>query len=67
MMVFWAMELSAVYEPPHLAMALNVFFMLPVVLLVAYQVGRGFLLRGNPGLLWLDRSVCWSTDAPVGS
>jgi membrane-associated phospholipid phosphatase len=52
MAVLWVADWSAAYEPPHLMMALNLFFMLPVSLLVAYQAGRSFLLRGNPKLLW---------------
>jgi diguanylate cyclase (GGDEF)-like protein/PAS domain S-box-containing protein len=65
--VFWAADLRAVYEPPHLAMALNVFFMLPVALLVAYQVGRSFLLRRNPGLLWFGCGMLfWGSAGPLG-
>ena len=65
--VFWAAGLSAVYEPPHLALTLSVFFMLPVALLVAYQVGRSFLLRENRGLLWLGCGMLfWGSAGPLG-
>lgn len=51
MAALWITDPSAVYEPPHLLIALNLFFSAPSALLVAYQAGRGFLLRGNLGLL----------------
>ena len=51
MAVLWVADSSAAYEPPHLLMTLNLLFSLPGALLVAYQAGHGFLLRGNLGLL----------------
>ena len=67
MAVLWVADWSAAYEPPHLMMALNLFFMLPVSLLVAYQAGRSFLLRGNPKLLWFGCGMLfWGSAGPLG-
>ena len=67
MAVSWIADSSAIYEPPHLMMALNLFFMLPVSLLVAYQAGRSFLLRGNPKLLWFGCGMLfWGSAGPLG-
>jgi diguanylate cyclase (GGDEF)-like protein/PAS domain S-box-containing protein len=64
---FWAVDLGGIYEPPHLMMALNLLFMLPVALFVAYQTGRGFLLRGQPGLLWFSCGILfWGGAGPLG-
>ncbi|MDQ5910457.1 MAG: ATP-binding protein [Pseudomonadota bacterium] len=64
---FWAVDLSIVYDPPHLMMALNLLFMLPVALFVAYQTGRSFLLRGHPGLLWFSCGILfWGSAGPLG-
>jgi PAS domain S-box-containing protein len=64
---FWAVDLSTVYEPPHLMMVLNLFLMLPVALFVAYQTGRSFLLRGHPGLLWFSCGILfWGSAGPLG-
>jgi PAS domain S-box-containing protein len=67
MVVLWVADPSAVYEPPHLLMAINLLFSLPGALLVAYQAGRGFLLRGNPGLLGFGCGMLfWGSAGPVG-
>jgi PAS domain S-box-containing protein len=64
--VFWVADLGAVYEPPYLMAALNLLFMLPVALFVAYQTGRSFLLRGHPGLLWFSCGILfWGSAGPL--
>lgn len=65
--ILWAANLPAVYEPSHLVTILNLIFMLPAALLIAYQAGRGFLLRGNPRLLWFGCGMLfWGSAGPVG-
>jgi len=67
MAVLWVADPSAAYEPPHLLMTLNLFFSLPGALLVAYQTGHGFLLRGNLGLLGFGCGMLfWGSAGPVG-
>ena len=65
--VLWAADSSAAYEPSHLLMVLNLLFSVPGALLVAYQAGRGFLLRGNLGLLGFGCGMLfWGSAGPVG-
>lgn len=65
--ILWIADSPAVYEPPRLVAILNLFFMLPAALLIAYQTGRGFLLRGNPRLLWFGCGMLfWGSAGPVG-
>ncbi len=67
MAVLWVADSPAVYEPPQLMIALNLIFMLPAALLIAYQAGRGFLLRGSPRLLWFGCGMLfWGAAGPVG-
>jgi len=67
MVALWIADSPAVYEPPHLAALLNLLFILPVALLIAYQAGRGFLLRGDPRLLWFSCGMLfWGAAGPVG-
>jgi hypothetical protein len=67
MAVLWIANSSTVYEPPHLMTALNLLFSVPGALLVAYQAGRGFLLRGNLGLLGFGCGMLfWGSAGPVG-
>ena len=66
MVVLWIADSPAVYEPPHLLIVLNLLFSLPGALLVAYQAGRGFLLRGNLGLLGFGCGMLfWGNAGPV--
>ncbi len=67
MLVLWLVDSPTAYEPPHVLTALNVLFVLPAALLVAYQAGRGFLLRGSPRLLWFGCGMLfWGSSAPLG-
>ncbi len=67
MAVLWVADSPAVYEPPYLMIAFNLIFMLPAALLIAYQAGRGFLLHGNPRLLWFGCGMLfWGSAGPVG-
>ncbi|MFO1371145.1 MAG: hypothetical protein U1F42_01715 [Candidatus Competibacteraceae bacterium] len=66
--ILWVVDPPAtIYEPPYLLLGLNLLFSLPVSLFVAFQAGRGFLLRGTSGLLWFGCGMLfWGSAGPIG-
>lgn len=68
MTTLWIVDSSsAAYEPPHMVTVLNMLFVLPAALLVAYQAGRGFLLRGSLRLLWFGCGMLfWGSASALG-
>ena len=67
MAVLWFADLRAYYESPRLLLGLNFVFSTLASLLVAYLIGRSFLVRGKPELLLLGCGVIiWGAAALVG-
>ncbi len=53
MLGFWATGPAIAAASPVVLVALNVVFILPPALAVAFLMGRSYWLRGLPGLLWV--------------
>ena len=65
--VLWAVGPEAPRESVELAIALNVVFSVMVSLVVAYLIGRTFLVRGQPGMLLFGCGiVIWGVAAVAG-
>ncbi len=63
----WPLNQSRAYEPPFLLLILNLLFTTLTSAFVAFLVGRGFTLRGSPGLLLLGCGVAfWAIAGLVG-
>jgi len=55
--VLWAVGTEAPRESVELGIALNVVFSVMVSLVVAFLIGRTFLVRGQPGMLLLGCGI----------
>lgn len=67
MAVLWAADPQGSYESAYLLMALNLVCSTLASGLVAYLIGRSFLIRGTPGLLMLGCGVlAWGSAGLVG-
>jgi len=53
MLGFWAAGPTTGGASPGILVGLNLAFILPPALAVAFLMGRSFWLRGLPGLLWV--------------
>ena len=68
MVALWVADLRTSHESPFLMIVLNIVFATLVSLFIAYLVGRGFLIRGAPGLLMLGCGVLlWGASGLVGA
>jgi PAS domain S-box-containing protein len=67
MILLWALNLPGSHESVFLVITLNLVCSLAASAVVAFLVGRGFLVRGSPGLLLLGcGAVAWG-PAALGS
>jgi PAS domain S-box-containing protein len=57
MAVLWALDLHQVFPAPRLLLILNLLFSTVVSLVIAYLLGRSFLLRGEPWMLLIASGV----------
>jgi len=68
MMILWASNLRRSYESPSLLVALNFTFSTLTSSLIAYLIGRSFMIRGTLGLLMLGCGVViWGAAGVVAA